>query len=375
MKFLFIVQGEGRGHMTQAIALEHLLVEQGHQVVAVCIGKSERRRIPEFVYEKINAPIITFESPNFQTDKGQKKILLGKTLAYNFLKINRFLKSLRAIHQIVKTEQADVIINFYDLLGGLYNCFYKKDSKFWVVGHQYLIDHPEFLFAPSKRLERSLFILNTKLTALFADKILALSFRHLESQNPKLFILPPLLRKELFKLDVRQGHFILTYMVNSGYGEEVIEFAKNNPQMTIEAFWDNINAQKIEHPLPNLIFHQIDDQLFLKKMASCRGLLSTAGFESICEAMYLNKPVMMVPVAGQYEQACNALDAVASGAGIIHHEFNFEFFAAYLDQNMHLDCEMKTWCSDLPKILNQLTQESASSLALSHWTLTSPAQS
>ena len=33
MKFLFIVQGEGRGHFTQAITLEDMLLRNGHQVV------------------------------------------------------------------------------------------------------------------------------------------------------------------------------------------------------------------------------------------------------------------------------------------------------------------------------------------------------
>ena len=32
MKFLFIVQGEGRGHFTQAITLEAMLLRNGHQV-------------------------------------------------------------------------------------------------------------------------------------------------------------------------------------------------------------------------------------------------------------------------------------------------------------------------------------------------------
>ena len=34
MKFLFIVQGEGRGHLTQAITLEEMLLRNGHEVVA-----------------------------------------------------------------------------------------------------------------------------------------------------------------------------------------------------------------------------------------------------------------------------------------------------------------------------------------------------
>ena len=42
MKVLFIVQGEGRGHLTQAITLEEILRRNGHEVVEVLVGK----RIP-----------------------------------------------------------------------------------------------------------------------------------------------------------------------------------------------------------------------------------------------------------------------------------------------------------------------------------------
>lgn len=50
-------------------------------------------------------------------------------------------------------------------------------------------------------------------------------------------------------------------------------------------------------------------------MAGCKAYASTAGFESICEAMYLGKPVLMVPA--HIEQDCNAYDAMKAGAGII----------------------------------------------------------
>ena len=37
MKVLFIVQGEGRGHLTQAIAMERLLRRNGHEVAEVLV--------------------------------------------------------------------------------------------------------------------------------------------------------------------------------------------------------------------------------------------------------------------------------------------------------------------------------------------------
>lgn len=49
-------------------------------------------------------------------------------------------------------------------------------------------------------------------------------------------------------------------------------------------------------------------------MGGCKAYLTTAGFESVCEALYLGKPVLMVPV--HVEQECNAWDAQKVGAGV-----------------------------------------------------------
>ena len=50
MKYLFIVQGEGRGHLTQAISLSQMLRRHGHEVVEVLVGKSSNREIPAFFF-------------------------------------------------------------------------------------------------------------------------------------------------------------------------------------------------------------------------------------------------------------------------------------------------------------------------------------
>ena len=57
MRVLFVVQGEGRGHLTQAISMEKLLRGNGHEVVEVLVGKSESRRLPGFFIRSIQAPI------------------------------------------------------------------------------------------------------------------------------------------------------------------------------------------------------------------------------------------------------------------------------------------------------------------------------
>ena len=78
-------------------------------------------------------------------------------------------------------------------------------------------------------------------------------------------------------------------------------------------------AKKVDD---TLTFYQLDDVEFLRQMAGCKAYASTAGFESICEAMYLGKPIMMVPA--HIEQDCNAYDASLSGAGIVSNDFELE---------------------------------------------------
>jgi len=351
MKFLFIVQGEGRGHMTQAISMFEILESKGHNVSAVCIGKSERREIPKFVKDSITTNIQLFDSPNFITDKKNKGIKLGRTIIYNLTNFFRFSKSLQKIHELVQEHKPDVILNFYDVLGGLYNAIYRPQAHFWVIGHQYLIEHPQFKFPEGKLIQKCLFFLNTKITALGARKKLALSSIPLEDfPGRKLYILPPLLRKKVKQLKPTPGDFYLTYMVNPGYGNEVMEFARQYQYIKIEAFWDKKGAPKEMTPLPNLTFHQVDDQLFLQKMAACKGLLSTAGFESICEAMYLNKPVMVIPVQGQYEQICNAIETENSGAGIQALHFDFKLFEDILNERDFDTSFSKPWTDRFPAI-------------------------
>lgn len=359
MRFLFIIQGEGRGHMTQAIALAQLLDKMGHQLSAVCIGTSIRRSIPDFVKNAFTVPLHQFESPNFITDKKQKGIKIGKTITNNLVKTKDFISSMEKIHALVTEHEPDIILNFYDILGGLYNFLYRPKGQFWVIGHQYLSEHRSFVFAKGFRIQKYLFNLNTQVTALGANKKLALSFRPLEDeQKKKIVVLPPLLREDLKNLATQDGDFYLTYMVNHGYSEEVMNFAQRNPEIKIEAFWDKKEAGKEFKALDNLTFHQVDDRLFLEKMATCKGLVSTAGFESICEAMYLGKPVMFIPVQGQYEQLCNALDAEISGAGVQHTHFDFKYFDGILETRNFGTDQAKNWIDSFPFIFQRQIEQS-----------------
>lgn len=344
MKYLFIIQGEGRGHMTQALSLAKILRSAGHEICHVIVGKSERRSIPAFFTEKIQAPITHLDSPNFVTDKNQKSVKPFRTVVYSLLKAPVYQKSLHEMDEIVKKHQPDVIINFYDFLGGLYQFSKRPKAKFICIAHQFLLAHPEFTFPPKRPIDRLSLIMGNKIASLGADKILGLSFQHFEDlPKKKLFVVPPLLRDEVKKVTTSQGDHFLVYMVNPGYSTEVEAFHTKHKEQPLHCFWD-----KKDMPNPyvideNLHFHQLDDNHFIEKMASAKGYVTTAGFESVCEAMYMGKPILMVPVAGHYEQACNAVDAIKAGAGISSDAFDIELLYDYLPKHEPIQARFQQW--------------------------------
>lgn len=323
-KYLLVVQGEGRGHMTQALSMYDLLIEQGHTVCAVILGSSGQREIPKFFFDKIPAPIFQLQSPNFVSDKKNKSINVFKSVVYNFGKLKTFRKSLRTIDQVIKEHEPDVVINFFDLLMGLYFRFYKPKTKMVCIAHQYIYFHPDFEFPEGHVLDRAAIKYFTKLTSTGSSKNIALSFYKIHTHADNVTVVPPLLRKEIFDLPADKQDYYLVYLVNNGYYEEIIEWHKLNPEIELHCFTDKPQSllDSYEYRSNKLHLHAINDKLFLEKMSHARGLASSAGFESVCEAMYLGKPVLMVPIEGHFEQFCNSRDAVKAGAGVFDSRFN-----------------------------------------------------
>lgn len=342
---MLFVQGEGRGHMTQSISMYDLLLEQGHDVCAVVLGSSGSRDIPKFFFEKIKCPIIQLQSPNFVSDAKNKSINLSKSIFHNVKKIKTFRASLKEIDKLIKQHEPDFIINFFDLLIGLFYRYYKPKAKLICIAHQYIYLHSDFEFPEGRWMDKQAIKFYTKLTAKGSSKNLALSFYNIRTLHDDVVVVPPLLRKEIFELESAQQDYFLVYLVNNGYYEELIAWHQNNPTVEVHCFTDQPDKIKLQYPYKNekLVLHALNDQLFLEMMSKAKGLASTAGFESVCEAMYLGKPVLMVPIAGHYEQFCNSRDAVKAGAGVFADTFDLSQLVTISSKSNNENKFYKDW--------------------------------
>lgn len=331
-RVVFVVQGEGRGHLSQALAMQRLIKSFGLELVAVFVGRSSVRQLPDYFVDHLDVVHEEFQSPNFLTDKNNQGIRVAYSIWLSALRLPRYIATSRKLAKKINALAPDVVINFYDPLVGLSQLFVKIKAPILSIAHQYMVMHPQFKMPKKPIGDRMGLRLLTYISQIGSAEKLALSFYEFPNIEKRgLRVVPPLLRENVLKARTSNGDFILVYVLNSGYADEIIQWQAAHKDVIVHCFWDRWEMENPYSPQENLYFHHLSGSQFIERMANCKAFVTTAGFESVCEAMYLGKPAAMVPVKGHYEQKLNSYDAVLAGAGVRNDDFEFDRLMNLLD--------------------------------------------
>ena len=326
LRVLFAVQGEGRGHLTQALAVAAMLRRRGHHVVGAVAGTSRWGDVPAFFREGLAARVEAVESPGFVSG-ADGRIRPVATFLTNAARARRYGPSLDRISAVVDRLEPDVVVNFYEGLMGLHGLLRVSDVPVVAVGHQFMAGHPGYPLLPGQPLQRVAMEAYTSLVGAGAAMRLALSFYDAPDREG-VRVVPPLLRAQLFGLaDVPCDGSILVYLMEPAMAPALAAWSDRRPDVRIHTF----AAVEPHAHSPALTFHGLSGHAFLRRMAAARGVVCTAGFETVSEAMWLGTPALMVPTPGHYEQRCNAADAVAVGAGVRSDVLDLDPLLDYLD--------------------------------------------
>lgn len=127
------------------------------------------------------------------------------------------------------------------------------------------------------------------------------------------FIEPPIIRAPIRSLKVSKGNHITVYL--SAYHHEVL-IKLLNPITEVD--W-HIFSPYCSTPIQqkHIRVYPVSNEPFLDSLASCKGVICNAGFETCAEAMYLGKRLVTIPIEYQYEQQCNAMAMQEMGIEIL----------------------------------------------------------
>lgn len=364
MRILFTVQGEGRGHMTQALACHEILSKWGHEIVGVVAGKNSSRSLPSFFEKGFATPVTTLSSPGF-VFRDSRSVDVPATTWQTLRQWSRHRNSLRALRDIVKETRPDVLINFFEPLAGLIQAIRPLPIPVIAAGHQYMIHHPDYVTLPGNTVQQLGMRWFVKLVGSRSTRLALSLYEAGDLPERRLVVCPPILRRRLFELTPGPGDYYLVYLLNHGYAEEIIAWHQANQHVKLHCFYDRPGAPEVEEAKPNLTFHRLNGDTFLRMMATCKAVVCTAGFESVSEAAWLGKPLFMVPVENHVEQMINALDAVNLGLGITDRKFRLSLLHQ-LPERIEND-PFRQWVMRAESVLERALTTATSSSVLSEY--------
>lgn len=139
-----------------------------------------------------------------------------------------------------------------------------------------------------------------------------------------------ILREEVFRLVPQDEGYLVAYLRESSISANVIE--------TLEACGLEVRIYGLDttrKDIKNLRFKPLGEH-FLKDLACCRAIVSTAGNQLFGEAFYFGKPVIAMPEPNHIEQLVNAnlLRFTGGGEWVKRDDFTSETLSSFLS-NLH----------------------------------------
>ena len=284
MKILYGVQGTGNGHVTRARIMAKAFAARGVEVDWIFSGRPRE----DFFDMEAFGDFKSFRGLTFAVKSG--RILYLKTaLQANLMQLNDDIKK-------VEVEGYDLIINDFEPVSA--HAAKRAGKKVLGISHQnaFLYDIPK----KNNNLVTDWFMRN------FAPvtQPIGLHWHHFDQP-----ILPPLIEPSHYPNESLHKHY-LVYLPFAGL-DDILPQLRKFPDYHFYVYQGIPQAIDYDH----IHIRPFSREGFQKDLHRCEGVICSAGFELPSEAIQLGKKILVQPVAGQMEQASNALAITQLGYG------------------------------------------------------------
>jgi uncharacterized protein (TIGR00661 family) len=347
MRILYAVHGYGRGHATRALAM---LPELARRYTLLCLAGGDACEAiwPDF-------PVVRIPTLRFAYGRGTGRVSKWQTLRRNLPAVlDLFCRGpvFEMVREMVRDFGPDVIISDaevwshrvaadlriprigFDHIGMLAYCrpqvewFDRPAAWFNAQSYRWLMGRP--------------------------DRVLVSSFYPLQPRFPGIKVVGTLPRQAVRELTPRVGDHVLAYF-NQGKDQlrPAILDALAGAGTRVHIYGSERRGQE-----GWLTFLPLSNLPFLEDLASCRAVISTAGNQLIGEALYLGKPVCVMPEAC-VEQRLNAaaVERLGIGMRVSARQFSTQRLRTFLANLDHYRANLaKNVCDGAPAALKAIEQ-------------------
>lgn len=288
LKILYAIQGTGNGHVARAREIIPILQEYG-DVEIVLSGDQTSIDLP--IPVKYRSKGLTF--------------IYNKSGGLSFFKTffrNNFFQIIKEIIEF-PIRDYDVVINDFEFISAWSAKL--RGVKTFGLGHQV-----SFLSNNSPRPKHKDPV-GEWILKNYAPVSKGIGF-HFDPFDD--FIFSPVIRKGIRELNSSKEGYFTVYL--PAFGEDHLKkYLSRIPEIRWEVFSKNCQEA---YSYKNVHFKPTGHEGFLESFSKCEGILTSAGFETPAEALFLGKKLFAIPIKNQYEQACNAAALASMGVPVAH---------------------------------------------------------
>jgi uncharacterized protein (TIGR00661 family) len=321
MRILYGVVGEGMGHATRSrVLLEELIRE--HEVHIVVSGRAK-----------------DYLAKRFENVHG----IWGFTLAYEGNSVKKWQTvlqnvsgavkgwphNIRQYFELVEEFKPDVVVSDFES----FSYFFARNHRLPVISvdNMQVINRckhdPALLSGWEDAFEGTRAIVKSKLPGCF--HYLVTTFFYPPVRKERTTLLPSILRPEILSAKSEPGEHLLVYQTSTTNTALPEILKQSGIPCRVYGLRRDITEDLQDG---NLTYRPFSEKGFIDDLRTARAVVAGGGYTLMSEAVYLHKPMLSLPVGGQFEQVLNALYLEKLGYGMYAPELTLDGLREFLQR-------------------------------------------
>ncbi len=306
MRILYGVVGEGMGHAIRSQVLLDRLVER-HDVHVMVSNRAYELLQKKFagVHRIWGLTMV------YQDNEVQKRLTALENVA---AALTGLPENIAAYFELMQKFDPEVVVSDFES----WTYLYAKARGLPVIDidNMQVINRcrhaPELLAGHEGPFQLAKAVVKSKLP--FANHYVISTFFYPPVRKERTTLVPPILRPQILaaRALVRRGSHLLVYQTSDTNRELPAMLEATGLECRVYGVRRELKEEVVEG---RLRYRPFSEAGFIEDLATSLGVIAGGGFTLMGEAVYLRKPLLSVPLVGQFEQVLNALYLEKLGYG------------------------------------------------------------
>lgn len=318
-RIIYAVAGEGFGHASRAHLVGQRFLDAGHDVI---FATSHRALL--YLREYFGERVKEIFGLTFDYSKGYVDPFA--TVWKNLARFPQGRRANRQLYsQVYEPFDPDLVVTDFEPFSAWWAL--RNRVPFISINNEHTLVFCKLEHKLKNVVQRTQAGVVTRFHYMGPRAYVLINFFQAPLKNDKAVLAPPIVRPIITELKPSNAGHITIYWTTGANEDRLRDELGRFPDQTFHIYGFNKHAE-----WKNCTFKERSTEGFLADLAASRGVIASAGFSLISECLCLRKRLLLLPLAGQYEQLINARYVEKLGLGVWSRRLDERILSRFLEQ-------------------------------------------